>query len=54
MMWLLWAVVEAGRPPHRDVADPAADIEAIRRAASGDADALAVLYDRHRRPRAGR
>ena len=47
MMWLLWAVVEAGRPPHRDVADPAADIEAIRRAASGDADALAVLYDRH-------
>jgi len=47
MMWLLWAVVEAGRPPHRDVADPAADIDAIRRAAKGDADALAVLYDRH-------
>jgi RNA polymerase sigma-70 factor (ECF subfamily) len=47
MTWLLWAVVEAGRPPHRDVTDPAADIEAIRRAAGGDADALAVLYDRH-------
>jgi RNA polymerase sigma-70 factor (ECF subfamily) len=49
MMWLLWAVVEAGRPPHRDTADPAADIDAIRRAASGDADALAALYDRHSR-----
>jgi RNA polymerase sigma-70 factor (ECF subfamily) len=49
MMWLLWAVVEAGRPPHRGLADPAADIDAIRRAASGDADALAALYDRHSR-----
>jgi RNA polymerase sigma-70 factor, ECF subfamily len=49
MMWLLWAVVEAGRPPHRDAADPAADIDAIRRAATGDADALAALYDRHSR-----
>jgi RNA polymerase sigma-70 factor (ECF subfamily) len=49
MIWLLWAVVEAGRPPHRDSADHAADIEAIRRAAGGDADALADLYDRHAR-----
>jgi RNA polymerase sigma-70 factor (ECF subfamily) len=49
MMWLLWAVVEAGRPPHRELADPAADIDAIRRAAGGDADALAALYDRHSR-----
>jgi RNA polymerase sigma-70 factor (ECF subfamily) len=49
MMWLLWAVVEAGRSPHRDSADHAADIEAIRRAAGGDADALAELYDRHAR-----
>lgn len=48
-MWLLWAVVEAGRPPHREMADPAADIDAIRRAAGGDADALAALYDRHSR-----
>jgi RNA polymerase sigma-70 factor, ECF subfamily len=49
MLWLLWAVVEAGRPPHRESADPAADIDAIRRAAGGDADALAALYDRHSR-----
>jgi RNA polymerase sigma-70 factor (ECF subfamily) len=49
MMWLLWAVVEAGRPPHRESADPAADVEAIRRVARGDADALAFLYDRHSR-----
>ena len=49
MMWLLWAVVEAGHPPRRDAADPAADVDAIRRAASGDADALATLYDRHSR-----
>jgi RNA polymerase sigma-70 factor, ECF subfamily len=49
MMWLLWAVVEAGRAPHRDSGDPSADIDAIRRVAGGDADALAQLYDRHSR-----
>jgi RNA polymerase sigma-70 factor, ECF subfamily len=49
MLWLLWAVVEAGRQPHRDTADPSADIDAIRRVAGGDADALAALYDRHSR-----
>ncbi len=49
MVWLLWAVVEAGRPPHRESADPAADIDAIRRVSRGDADALAFLYDRHSR-----
>jgi RNA polymerase sigma-70 factor (ECF subfamily) len=47
MLWLLWAVVEAGRQPPRDSADPSADIDAIRRVAGGDADALAELYDRH-------
>jgi RNA polymerase sigma-70 factor (ECF subfamily) len=49
MLWLMWAVVEAGRQPHRDTADPSADIDAIRRVAEGDADALAALYDRHSR-----
>jgi RNA polymerase sigma-70 factor (ECF subfamily) len=49
MMWLLWALVEPGDPPHRESADPAADLEAIRRVARGDADALALLYDRHSR-----
>jgi RNA polymerase sigma-70 factor, ECF subfamily len=49
MTWLLWAVVEAGRAPLRDSGDPSADIEAIRRVAAGDADALAQLYDRHSR-----
>jgi len=48
-MWLLWAVVEAGRAPHREPADPSADLDAIRRVASGDPDALAFLYDRHSR-----
>jgi RNA polymerase sigma-70 factor (ECF subfamily) len=49
MMWLLWAVVEAGHPPRREPVDPTADLDAIRRAATGDADALAFLYDRHSR-----
>jgi hypothetical protein len=49
MLWLMWAVVEAGRQPHRDTADPSADIDAIRRVAGGDADALAALYDRQSR-----
>jgi RNA polymerase sigma-70 factor, ECF subfamily len=50
MMWLLWALVDTpGDPPHRESADPAADLEAIRRVARGDADALAILYDRHSR-----
>jgi RNA polymerase sigma-70 factor, ECF subfamily len=53
MMWLLWALVDFpeghGNPPHRESADPAADIDAIRRVARGDADALAFLYDRHSR-----
>src|SRR6266511_1420203 len=49
MMWLLWAVVEAGRSPHREPVDPSADLDAIRRVANGDPDALAFLYDRHSR-----
>jgi RNA polymerase sigma-70 factor, ECF subfamily len=53
MMWLLWALVDfpesRGSSPHRQSGDPAADLEAIRRVAHGDADALAALYDRHSR-----
>src|SRR5918992_767135 len=53
MMWLLWALADlpAGRsaPPHPESAESAADLEAIRRVARGDADALALLYDRHSR-----
>jgi RNA polymerase sigma-70 factor (ECF subfamily) len=53
MLWLLWALADLpgvpGRSPFRETVDPAADLEAIRRIASGDADALALLYDRHSR-----
>lgn len=53
MMWLLWALVDfpesRGANPHRESAEAAADLEAIRRVAGGDADALAFLYDRHSR-----
>ena len=46
MMWLLWAVVRM--VPQRDPGD-GADLEAIRRMAAGDGQALATLYDRHSR-----
>jgi len=52
MMWLLWALVgvpEGQGAPHRESAAAAEDLEAIRRVARGDADALAFLYDRHSR-----
>jgi RNA polymerase sigma-70 factor (ECF subfamily) len=52
MMWLLWAlagVPEGQSAPHRESAAAAEDLEAIRRVARGDADALAFLYDRHSR-----
>jgi RNA polymerase sigma-70 factor, ECF subfamily len=54
MMWLLWALV--GVPeghdqgaPDREAAAAAADRDAMRRVARGDADSLAFLYDRHSR-----
>ena len=46
MMWLLWAVVRMA--PQKDPGD-AADLEAVRRMADGDGQALATLYDRHSR-----
>ena len=46
MMWLLWAVVRMA--PQKDPGD-AADLEAVRRMAEGDGQALATLYDRHSR-----
>jgi len=46
MMWLLWAVVRMA--PQKDPGD-AADLEAVRRMADGDGQALALLYDRHAR-----
>ena len=46
MMWLLWAVVRMA--PQKDPGD-AADLEAVRRMADGDGQALAMLYDRHSR-----
>jgi RNA polymerase sigma-70 factor (ECF subfamily) len=52
MMWLLWALVgvpEGRDTPPRESAAAAEDLEAIRRVARGDADALAFLYDRHSR-----
>jgi RNA polymerase sigma-70 factor, ECF subfamily len=52
MMWLLWALVgvpEGQSAPHRESAAASEDLEAIRRVARGDADALAFLYDRHSR-----
>jgi RNA polymerase sigma-70 factor, ECF subfamily len=52
MMWILWALAGLGdsaRSPHHDSAERASDLDAIRRVASGDADALAELYDRHSR-----
>jgi RNA polymerase sigma-70 factor (ECF subfamily) len=53
MMWLMWALVGVpegqGTTPHRESAAAAEDLEAIRRVARGDADALAFLYDRHSR-----
>ena len=52
MMWLLWAlagVPESQGAAHREPAGIAEDLEAIRRVARGDADALAFLYDRHSR-----
>lgn len=52
MMWLLWALVgvpEGQGAAHRESAAAAEDLEAIRRVARGDADALAFLYDRHSR-----
>jgi hypothetical protein len=51
MMWLLWALagVEGQGAPHRESAAASEDLEAIRRVARGDADALAFLYDRHSR-----
>lgn len=52
MMWLLWArarVPEGQSASHRESAAAAEDLEAIRRVARGDADALALLYDRHSR-----
>jgi RNA polymerase sigma-70 factor, ECF subfamily len=49
MMWLLWALVRLeGRAPQHDAGE-AADLEAVRRMAHGDADALAELYDRRAR-----
>ena len=54
MMWLLWALV--GVPEghdqgagDREAAGAAADRDAMRRVARGDADSLAFLYDRHSR-----
>jgi RNA polymerase sigma-70 factor (ECF subfamily) len=52
MMWLLWALVgvpEGQGAQHRESAAASEDLEAIRRVARGDADALAFLYDRHSR-----
>jgi RNA polymerase sigma-70 factor (ECF subfamily) len=52
MMWLMWALVgvpEGQGAPPRESAAAAEDLEAIRRVARGDADALAFLYDRHSR-----
>lgn len=53
MLWLLWALADLpgvpGRSPFRESVDPAADLDAIKRLAAGDADALALLYDRHSR-----
>jgi RNA polymerase sigma-70 factor (ECF subfamily) len=53
MLWLLWALADLpgvpGRSPLRESVDPAADLDAIKRLAAGDADALALLYDRHSR-----
>lgn len=52
MMWLLWAlagVPEGQGAQHRESAAASEDLEAIRRVARGDADALAFLYDRHSR-----
>ena len=46
MMWLLWAVVRMA--PQKDPGDTA-DLEAVRRMADGDGQALATLYDRHSR-----
>jgi RNA polymerase sigma-70 factor, ECF subfamily len=46
MMWLLWAVVRMA--PQKDPGD-GADLEAVRRMAAGDGQALALLYDRHSR-----
>ena len=49
MMWLLWALsLPDERSPHREAGE-AADLDAVRRMASGDAEALAALYDRHGR-----
>jgi RNA polymerase sigma-70 factor (ECF subfamily) len=49
MTWLLWALsVPDGRSSHRDPAD-AADLDAVRRMAGGDGEALSQLYDRHAR-----
>jgi RNA polymerase sigma-70 factor (ECF subfamily) len=54
MMWLLWALVgvpegHGQEASHRESVAAAEDLEAIRRVARGDADALAFLYDRHSR-----
>jgi RNA polymerase sigma-70 factor (ECF subfamily) len=49
MLWLLWALsVPDERSPHREAAE-AADLDAVRRMAAGDGEALAYLYDRHAR-----
>ena len=49
MMWLLWALsLPDERSPHREAGE-AADLDAVRRMASGDGEALAALYDRHGR-----
>ena len=46
LAWLLWAVVRMA--PQKDPGD-AADLDAVRRMAEGDGQALATLYDRHSR-----
>src|SRR5690242_9036017 len=46
-MWVLWAVIDRAAVSREQ---RALDVEAVERAARGDADALAELYDRHARP----
>ena len=52
-MWVLWAVIDrtsaSGQPRAGWSEDRAADRQAIRGVARGDAQALASLYDRHAR-----
>jgi RNA polymerase sigma-70 factor (ECF subfamily) len=50
-VWLLWAVIDGpALPGPLDPRGVSADQEALRRVGAGDADALAVLYDRYSRP----